>query len=77
MAAIMVNDPEPRKAANEFPSTNHRTVQAADQIGAHGPSDSASDAVKATSTRGLPSRSNCQDRLRVCNTAWAVVRSCS
>jgi hypothetical protein len=24
----MVNDPKPRKAANEFPSTNHRTVQA-------------------------------------------------
>jgi ATP-dependent exoDNAse (exonuclease V) alpha subunit len=48
----MVNDPEPRKAANEFPSTNHRTVQAADQIGASGPSGSASDAVEATSTRG-------------------------
>ena len=43
MAAIMVNDPEPRKAANEFPYTNHRTVQAADQIGASVPSESASD----------------------------------
>jgi hypothetical protein len=44
----MVNDPEPRKTANEFPYTNHRTVQAADQIGARGPSDSASDAVDAS-----------------------------
>ncbi|HEY5287702.1 MAG TPA: hypothetical protein VIJ50_11415 [Solirubrobacteraceae bacterium] len=40
----MVNDPEPRKAANEFTYTNHRTVQAADQIGAAVLSDSASDA---------------------------------
>lgn len=44
----MVNDPEPRKAANEFPQTNHRTVQTADQIGASVLSDSASDAVEAS-----------------------------
>ena len=48
MAAITVNDPEPRKAANEFPHTNHRTVQTADQIGASVLSDSASDAVDAS-----------------------------
>jgi hypothetical protein len=44
----MVNDPEPRKAANEFSYTHHRTVQAADQIGASVLSDSASDAVEAS-----------------------------